>query len=99
MGRTPLHHWTRCGHQCRHSDPHCRPSELMRRTAIALALLAATGCVRSQQSPLVLDALLQVPETAYPLPRAKVDQALSFIRSHTTPGGALGLSDPGIPDY
>lgn len=58
------------------------------------------GLLRSGQSltPFVLEALLQVPENVYPLPAAKVDRALAFIQSKTHEG-ALGLSDPGIPDY
>jgi len=59
------------------------------------------GLLRSGQSltPFVLEALLQVPERVYPLPRAKVGRAIAFIRDHTRPDGALGVSDPGIPDY
>jgi squalene-hopene/tetraprenyl-beta-curcumene cyclase len=59
------------------------------------------GLLRSGQSltPFVLGALLDVPEQAYPLPRAKVGRAIAFIRDHTRPDGALGMNDPGIPDY
>jgi hypothetical protein len=59
------------------------------------------GLLRSGQSltPFVLQALLDVPETAYPLPRAKVGRAIAFIQAHTRRDGALGMSDPGIPDY
>ncbi len=59
------------------------------------------GLLRSGQSltPFVLEALLQVPERVYPLPRAQVDRAIAFIRNHTSPDGALGMNDPGIPDY
>jgi len=60
------------------------------------------GLLRSGQSltPFVLDALLQVPPEVYPLPVAKLDLALGFIRKNTRPDGALGLADPvGIPDY
>lgn len=58
------------------------------------------GLLRSGQSltPFVLDALLQVPAEAYPLPDAKVDRALAFIQANTREG-ALGLSDAGAPDY
>src|SRR5712691_1936332 len=59
------------------------------------------GLLRSGQSltPFVLDALLQVPEDTYPLPRAKVERAVAFIRSNTRPDGAVGMIDPDIPDY
>jgi hypothetical protein len=59
------------------------------------------GLLRSGQSltPFVLDALLHVPGETYPLPTAKVDRALAFIRRNTQSSGALGLADPGIPDY
>ena len=61
------------------------------------------GLLRSGQSltPFVLEALLAVPEEIYPLPRARVDRAIAFIRARTQPDGALGLADreTGIPDY
>ena len=59
------------------------------------------GLLRSGQAltPFVLEALLEVPEQVHPLPRASVDRAVAFIRSHTRPDGALGMTDPGIPDY
>ena len=59
------------------------------------------GLLRSGQAltPLVLDALLQVPEEVYPQPRGKVDRALAFIREHTQSNGALGLADRDVPDY
>jgi hypothetical protein len=59
------------------------------------------GLLRSGQSltPFVLDALLQIPESVYHLPQAKVDSALAFIQNNTGPDGVLGMADPGIPDY
>jgi hypothetical protein len=59
------------------------------------------GLLRSGQSltPFVLEALLQVPESVYPPPAGKVDRALQFIGNHTQPDGAMGMADPGIPDY
>jgi hypothetical protein len=59
------------------------------------------GLLRSGQSltPFVLDALLQIPDRVYPAPAAKVDSAIAFLRSHTRQDGALGMADPGIPDY
>src|SRR5258708_22601704 len=53
------------------------------------------GLLRSGQSltPFVLEALLEVPEDAYPQPRAAVDRAIAFIRPHTQPDGALGTAD------
>jgi hypothetical protein len=59
------------------------------------------GLLRSGQAltPFVLEALLQVPQDVYPLPLAKLDRGLEFIRSRTWPDGALGMVDPGIPDY
>jgi hypothetical protein len=58
------------------------------------------GLLRSGQSltPFVLDALLQIPGQVYPLPQAKLDRALAFIRDHTQPDGVLGMADD-IPDY
>jgi hypothetical protein len=57
------------------------------------------GLLRSGQSltPFVLEALLQAP----PPPADKVDRAVTFIRAHTRPDGAVGLADDdtGIPDY
>ena len=59
------------------------------------------GLLRSGQSltPFVLQALLEVPGSVYPLPRANVGRAIAFIRNHTQADGALGMQDPGIPDY
>jgi hypothetical protein len=61
------------------------------------------GLLRSGQSltPFVLEALLEVPPEIEPLPAAKVDRAIAFIRCHTQPDGALGLAEgeTGIPDY
>jgi Prenyltransferase and squalene oxidase repeat len=59
------------------------------------------GLLRSGQSltPFVLEALLEVPESVYPLPRAKAGRAIAFIRDHMRPDGALGMNDPSIPDY
>ena len=57
------------------------------------------GLLRSGQSltPFVLGALLLVDD--YPAAPAKVDEALAFIRNQTGKDGALGMSDPTIPDY
>jgi hypothetical protein len=59
------------------------------------------GLLRSGQSltGFVLEALLEVPGEVYPLPVAKVDRALAFIRRNMTPDGAVGMMDPSIPDY
>lgn len=59
------------------------------------------GLLRSGQSltPFVLDALLRVPDEVYPAPRAKVGAAVAFIVRNTRSDGALGMADPGIPDY
>ncbi len=59
------------------------------------------GLLRSGQSltPFVLEALLQVPESVYPLPVQKVDRALLFIQKNTRADGALGMMDPSLPDY
>jgi hypothetical protein len=58
------------------------------------------GLLHSGQSltPFVLTALLQVPDVVYPVPQARVERALAFIRSNTR-SGALGMADPDIPDY
>jgi squalene-hopene/tetraprenyl-beta-curcumene cyclase len=59
------------------------------------------GLLRSGQSltPFVMDALLGVPENVYPRPRASIDHAIAFIRSHTQSNGASGIADSDIPDY
>jgi hypothetical protein len=50
------------------------------------------GLLRSGQSltPLVLGALLRVPDATPPPPAGAVDRALAFIRTHTHADGALG---------
>jgi hypothetical protein len=59
------------------------------------------GLLRSGQSltPFVLDALLQVPGSLFPLPGQEVARAIAFIRRNLLPDGSLGMADPGIPDY
>lgn len=59
------------------------------------------GLLRSGQSltPFVLGALLEIPKEVNPAPEARVDRALAFIRKNVQPDGALGMADPGIPDY
>jgi hypothetical protein len=59
------------------------------------------GLLRSGQSltPFVLDALLQVPGNVYRLPSDKLERAIRFIRANTNSEGALGMMDPGLPDY
>jgi squalene-hopene/tetraprenyl-beta-curcumene cyclase len=59
------------------------------------------GLLRSGQAltPFVLEALLQVPDTAYRRPVAQIDRAIEFIRRNTNADGALGMMDPGLPDY
>ena len=59
------------------------------------------GLLRSGQSltPFVLHALLRVPEGVHPLPRERVDRALAFILGNTKSNGAVGMTDPDIPDY
>ena len=55
------------------------------------------GLLRSGQSmtPFVLNALLQVPER----PTNKIERAIRFIRENTNAQGALGMTDPSLPDY
>jgi hypothetical protein len=59
------------------------------------------GLLGSGQSltAFVLEALLQIPAEVYALPEAKLNLGLAFIRKNTRPDGALGMADPGIPDY
>src|SRR5229473_7638105 len=59
------------------------------------------GLLRSGQAltPFVLDALLEIPESECPQPGEKVDRAISFLRAHTQPNGALGIAERDIPDY
>jgi hypothetical protein len=53
---------------------------------------ATYGLLRSGQSltPLVLGALLRVPDDIAPAPEGAVDRALAFIRTHTNAEGAVG---------
>jgi prenyltransferase beta subunit len=59
------------------------------------------GLLRSGQSltPLVLVALLGMPESESSPPRGAVERALSFIQANTNADGALGLMDDTAPDY
>lgn len=59
------------------------------------------GLLRSGQSltPFVLEALLQVSEAIYRAPHAKVERAIAFICGNTLFDGAVGMSEPSIPDY
>jgi squalene-hopene/tetraprenyl-beta-curcumene cyclase len=62
---------------------------------------ATYGLLRSGQSltPLVLGALLRVPEAILPAPDGAVDRALAFMRAHTNADGALGLIGSDSDDY
>jgi len=59
------------------------------------------GLLRSGQSltPFVLEALLRAPRDIVALPKDRVDRAIDFIRRNTAASGAVGMSDPGLPDY
>jgi hypothetical protein len=54
---------------------------------------------RAGAHAVLLDALLQIPAEICRLPQSKLDRGLDFIRNHTRQDGALGMADPGIPDY
>jgi len=58
------------------------------------------GLLRSGQSltPLVLGALLRVPDGTVPAPAGGVDRAIAFIRRHTSADGAVGVTG-GNADY
>jgi squalene-hopene/tetraprenyl-beta-curcumene cyclase len=58
------------------------------------------GLLRSGQSltPLVLGALLRVPDGTVSVPAGAVDRAIAFIRKHTSVDGTLGVAD-GEVDY
>jgi hypothetical protein len=62
---------------------------------------ATYGLLRSGQSltPFVLGALLRVPDVRGPA--GAVDRAIEFIRRHTSPGGAVGVTggDADYPNY
>src|SRR5438105_14911549 len=62
---------------------------------------ATYGLLRSGQSltPFALGALLQVPDSVLPTPRAAVDRALLFIKKNTNADGALGRMDAASADY
>jgi Prenyltransferase and squalene oxidase repeat len=59
------------------------------------------GLLRSGQAltPFVLNALLRVPDAVYPMPHKKADRAIEFILGNTRSNGAVGMSEPDIPDY
>ena len=63
----------------------------------------AYGLLRPGQSltPFVLGALLRVPDAAVSAPAGAVDRAIAFIRRHTSPDGAVGLTggDADYPNY
>ena len=58
------------------------------------------GLLRSGQSltPLILSALLKVPDTA-PAHQSAIDRALEFIKRNTDAQGALGRMDASSADY
>src|SRR5215510_3102557 len=64
---------------------------------------ATYGLLRSGQSltPLVLGALLRVPDAAMPAPAGAVDRAIAFISKHTSVDGAVGAAggDADYPNY
>jgi squalene-hopene/tetraprenyl-beta-curcumene cyclase len=64
---------------------------------------ATYGLLRSGQSltPLVLGALLRVPDATLPAAAGAVDRAIAFIRRHTSADGALGVTsgDADYPNY
>ena len=64
---------------------------------------ATYGLLRSGQSltPFVLGALLRVPDATVPAPAGAVDRAIAFIRRHTSPDGAVGVTggDADYPNY
>ena len=64
---------------------------------------ATYGLLRSGQSltPLVLGALLRVPDATVPAPAGAVDRAIAFIRRHTSADGAVGVTGGGAdyPNY
>ena len=64
---------------------------------------ATYGLLRSGQSltPLVLGALLRVPDATVAAPAGAVDRAMAFIRRHTSVDGAVGVTggDADYPNY
>jgi len=50
-------------------------------------------------TPMVLAALLEVPDTLYHPPPGPVEKGLDFIREHVNATGVIGLSDPEMPAY
>ncbi len=59
------------------------------------------GLLRSGQSltGFALGALLEIPRHVYSPQPARIDRALEFLRSHLDEEGAVGRSDPLLPDY
>ncbi len=59
------------------------------------------GLLESGQAytPIVLHALMRVPETVCPRPAGGVERALGFMRRHVSPAGVLGVADPDLLEY
>ena len=59
------------------------------------------GLLRSGQSltGFVLSALLEIPRRVYSPRPARIQRALEFLRNHLDDEGAVGRSDPLLPDY
>lgn len=59
------------------------------------------GLLRSGQSltPLVIGALLRLPDATQPAPDGAVDRALAFIRKQTNADGAVGRTGGAADDY
>ena len=59
------------------------------------------GLMRSGQSltPFVLYALMNVPDSIYPMPKKNVEAAFTFIRQNVNGFGVLGQADPDFIDY
>lgn len=59
------------------------------------------GILKSGQTctAFVMDALLAVPDSIYPVGQSRVEEGLAFIVQHTNAEGALGKSDPDLMEY
>ena len=59
------------------------------------------GLLRSGQAltGFVLSALIEVPRQVYSPEPPRIERALEFLRKHTDDEGAVGRSDPLLPDY
>ena len=87
-------------------DPHIPEPAIVRATDYLWSMQGRDGAWRSEtygllnggesMTAFVLNTLL---DKRFDSRKADVDRALNFLESRMTPDGALGMSDPSMPDY